>query len=169
MVFCRILCYNLFKKGDVYMAKIIKINEDVVSIGTDDGSIKEVRTSDISFDPSIGDEVEIYETEENLIVAKKEEKKENNNSGININVSNNQNGGQPMYIANNTKAVNKVIYCLLAFFLGGIGVHKFYAGKISTGILFILFCWTLIPSFIAFIDFIIGLCKKADTNGNILV
>ena len=152
------------------MANIIKINGDIVSIGTDTGGIKEVRITDINFTPDVGDEVEIYETENNLIVTKKEEKRDNNsNSGININVSNNQNAPQPTYIANNTKAVNKVVYCLLAFFLGGIGVHKFYAGKIGTGILFILFCWTFIPSFIALIDFIIGLCKKADANGNILV
>ena len=155
------------------MARIIKINNDIISIGMNDGGIKEVRMADMNFIPNIGDEVEVYETENNLIVAKKEEKRENaSNSGININVSNNQANTTPMYIANNTKAVNKVVYCLLALFLGGLGVHKFYAGKIGTGILFIMFCVIFsifIPSFIAFIDLIIGLCKKADNNGNILV
>lgn len=153
------------------MSKILKLNGEVVVIGTDDGGIKEVRAVDLNFAPAVGDEVEIYETENNLIVTKKAEKNDssNANSGININVSNSQNGQQPTYIANNTKAVNKVVYCLLAFFLGGIGVHKFYAGKIGTGILYLLFCWTFIPGFIAFIEFIIGICKKSDANGNILV
>lgn len=152
------------------MAKIIKVNGDIISIGTDEGGIKEIRTTDINFTPKVGDQVEIYETENDLIVTKKEEKKESNpNAGININVSNNQSGVQPTYIANNTKAVNKIVYCVLAFFLGGIGIHKFYAGKIGTGILFILFCWTGIPFLISIIDFIVGLCKKADANGNILV
>lgn len=62
---------------------------------------------------------------------------------------------------------NKAAYCLLAFFLGGIGVHKFYIGKVGTGLLYLLFCWTFIPSFCALIDFIVGLCKNSDENGNI--
>ena len=33
------------------------------------------------------------------------------------------------------RKVNKVIYCVLALFLGGFGVHKFYAGKNIAGIM----------------------------------
>ena len=72
------------------MAKILKIDGDVVSIGTNDGGIKEVRRSDINFTPKVDDEVEIFETEGNIIVTKKEAQQQfNPNSGININVSNN--------------------------------------------------------------------------------
>ena len=113
------------------MSKIIKVTEQVVLIGTNEGGIKEVRIEDLNFVPVVGAEVEIFETENNVIVTKKEkeQKDTNTSNGININVSNNQSNGQPVYIANNTKAVNKIVYCVLAFFLGGIGVHKFYAGK----------------------------------------
>ena len=155
------------------MAKIISIQNEIVSIGTDEGSIKEVRMMDLNFSPSVGDEVEIFETENKMLVTKKEKPVEQTAipaGGININMNNNQTQTAPAtVIANGTKAVNKLVYCLLAFFLGGVGAHKFYAGKTGTGILFIIFCWTFIPAFIALIDFIVGLCKKSDANGMILV
>ncbi|MBO8442875.1 MAG: TM2 domain-containing protein [Spirochaetes bacterium] len=92
---------------------------------------------------------------------------------ININVSNSIEGQNQAaaYVpsSKSTKVVNKIVYCLLAFFLGGLGFHRFYAGKIGTGILYLLFCWTFIPSLLALIDFIIGLCKRSDSNGNIAV
>lgn len=49
---------------------------------------------------------------------------------------------------------NKTTAALLALFLGGIGIHRFYVGHIVLGIFYALFCWTFVPSFIAFIDFI---------------
>ncbi len=158
------------------MAKILEIKENVISIGTDDGSIKEVRASDLNFVPHIGDKIEIFETETKTIISKIEEI---NNTGyqmppggININMNNNQNVQQPgnVYVPGNaTKAVSKVAYCLLCLFLGGIGVHKFYAGKTGQGLLYLFFCWTFVPSLIAVVDLIIALTKPADSNGMILV
>lgn len=65
--------------------------------------------------------------------------------------------------------VNKVIYLLLIFFLGGFGVHYFYAGKNFKGVLCLLFCWTFIPTIIAVFVFISTLFKPADRNGNIFI
>lgn len=52
---------------------------------------------------------------------------------------------------------SRITAALLAFFLGGFGVHKFYLGRTGAGILYLLFFWTFIPAFIAFIEFIIYL------------
>jgi len=50
---------------------------------------------------------------------------------------------------------SRVIAIVLALLLGGIGAHKFYLGRIGMGILYLLFCWTFIPSIVAFIEGII--------------
>lgn len=52
---------------------------------------------------------------------------------------------------------NRVAAALLAFFLGYLGVHKFYLGKIGQGFLYLIFCWTGIPAIIAFIEAILYL------------
>ncbi|MGL5254933.1 MAG: TM2 domain-containing protein [Brevinema sp.] len=44
---------------------------------------------------------------------------------------------------------------LFTLFLGGVGGHKFYLGERGKGFLFLLFSWTLIPSFLALIDLIL--------------
>ena len=54
---------------------------------------------------------------------------------------------------------NKVTAALLAFFLGGLGVHRFYLGQ-WWGIFYLLFCWTLIPGLIAVIECIVFLCTS---------
>lgn len=50
---------------------------------------------------------------------------------------------------------SRIAAALLAFFLGGIGVHKFYLGQTGFGILYLLFCWTFIPALVALIEFIL--------------
>ena len=42
--------------------------------------------------------------------------------------------------------------CLFAWFLGGLGAHHFYLGHPALGVVYLLFCWTLIPSTIAFVE-----------------
>jgi TM2 domain-containing membrane protein YozV/cold shock CspA family protein len=64
---------------------------------------------------------------------------------------------------------NKIVAALLAFFLGMIGIHKFYLGKNGAGIIMLL-CGTigwilfaippLVVALIAFIEFIIYLVKS---------
>ncbi|BFD24833.2 MAG: TM2 domain-containing protein [Candidatus Parcubacteria bacterium] len=51
---------------------------------------------------------------------------------------------------------------LLALFLGGFGIHKFYLGKTTPGVFYLLFCWTFIPAILAFIDFIIILSTNKE-------
>lgn len=41
---------------------------------------------------------------------------------------------------------------LLALFLGGLGFHKFYLGRVGWGVLYLIFCWTFIPGIVAFIE-----------------
>lgn len=59
-----------------------------------------------------------------------------------------QPAGQPQIIINNqtvsnpvvvpgVSSKNKMVALLLCIFLGGIGAHKFYVGKIGTGILYL--------------------------------
>ena len=57
--------------------------------------------------------------------------------------------------------VNKVIYILVAIFLGGIGVHKFYADKVGQGLLHLAFFWTGIPSIVAIVHAIIVAFTKS--------
>jgi len=52
---------------------------------------------------------------------------------------------------------NRLVAALLAFFLGGIGAHKFYLGDMNTGILYLIFFWTFIPAVLGIIDGVIYL------------
>lgn len=44
--------------------------------------------------------------------------------------------------------VNKAIYVIVALFLGGLGIHKFYADKFGQGLFHLLFSGQVsLPSF----------------------
>lgn len=102
--------------------------------------------SELNFKPVVGEIVEVFTSDDKTVIYR--------------------NGKSPA-LPPKGRPVNQLAYCLFAFFLGGLGVHKFYAGKIGQGIVYLLFCWTLIPAIIAFVEAIIGVTKKADAKGNI--
>ena len=74
-----------------------------------------------------------------------------NNDNINTNTNNNMNGG------NIGRQKNKWVALLLCFFIGFLGGHKFYEGKVGMGILY-LFTLGLFGIGV-FIDFIVLLFK----------
>lgn len=47
---------------------------------------------------------------------------------------------------------DKTTAFVLAWFLGGFGVHKFYLGENVAGLLYFITCWTLIPAVVAFFE-----------------
>lgn len=55
---------------------------------------------------------------------------------------------------------NRITAALFAIILGGLGIHHFYLGRIWLGILYIVFCFTWIPSIIGIIEGIILLCMS---------
>lgn len=62
-----------------------------------------------------------------------------------------------------TSTKSQSVAVLLAAFLGGIGIHRFYLGKTVSGILYLLFCWTGIPGIIAFFEiFFIAFMSQTD-------
>ena len=61
-----------------------------------------------------------------------------------------------------SKGRSKGVAIILCLLLGCIGVHKFYLGRSGQGVLYLLFCWTFIPTILAFIDFIVLLCTSEE-------
>ena len=57
---------------------------------------------------------------------------------------------------------NKLVALLLWFFLGGFGVHRFYVGDISGGIVYVVclfLSWLIVPGIILFVIWIVDLIE----------
>jgi TM2 domain-containing membrane protein YozV len=50
---------------------------------------------------------------------------------------------------------DKNVAAILALVMGGIGVHKFYLGRIGAGVLYLIFSLTFIPTLLGVIDFFV--------------
>ncbi|MCF7820530.1 MAG: TM2 domain-containing protein [Candidatus Pacebacteria bacterium] len=52
------------------------------------------------------------------------------------------------------KRKNLYLALILAILLGFFGIHKFYLGKIKSGVLYLLFSWTFVPAILTIFDVI---------------
>lgn len=128
------------------MDKVVKIDNEYIFIGRSDGRLLKIRRNQFTNKPNLGDVVELFENEDEIVVTvikQYGEKQENK--------------------------VNKVIYLLLTIFLGTLGIHKFYAKHYVKGILYLLFAWTIIPFLLNIIEFFVVFYKDSDKYGNIYV
>jgi TM2 domain-containing membrane protein YozV len=50
---------------------------------------------------------------------------------------------------------SRIIAGLLALFLGGLGVHKFYLGQTKKGLIYLVLSWTCVPAVLSFIEAIL--------------
>lgn len=61
------------------------------------------------------------------------------------------------------KGKSRLAAALFALFLGGLGAHKFYLGRIGWGVIYVLLSWTFIPAILGFIEAILlFLMSEAD-------
>lgn len=53
----------------------------------------------------------------------------------------------------------RVVAALLAAFLGTFGFHKFYLRQVFQGVIYLLLCWTGIPTVLGWIEAVLYLIK----------
>ena len=135
-------------------AKIIKSDDVNVTLGYDDGRFEEVPRAALNLGEFAHDgmTLEVYQNGDQKVYAIAK----TTNAGVSTDAS-------------GKHKVSKLAYVLCALLVGGIGVHKFYAGRVGLGIVYLLFCWTFIPALIALIEGIVAATKTADADGNIWV
>jgi TM2 domain-containing membrane protein YozV len=60
---------------------------------------------------------------------------------------------------------DKNVAAILALFLGFLGAHKFYLGRIGSGVLYLMFSFTFIPALLGLIDFfVLALMDRDEFN-----
>ena len=50
------------------------------------------------------------------------------------------------------KRKDATVGVLLALFLGGLGGHRFYMGQTGLGVVYILLCWTFVPTVVGLVE-----------------
>jgi TM2 domain-containing membrane protein YozV len=60
------------------------------------------------------------------------------------------------------KLSRRVAAAIFAIIFGSFGIHRFYLGQTGWGILYVLFCWTLIPAVAGLIEGILYLTMSEE-------
>ena len=58
--------------------------------------------------------------------------------------------------------MSKTLIGVLAILFGAYGIHHFFLGHIKRGVLYILFCWTLVPTVLSIAEGIHILCMSEE-------
>lgn len=99
-----------------------------------------------------------------------EELKSNSSGNIVINNNNNNNNNNTVaggvFTGELISPKSWLVTLLLCLFLGGIGIHRFYVGKIGTGILMLILAFTGISFIWCLIDLVMIIVSKfTDSQG----
>lgn len=131
------------------MSEILGINEGIVKVGEDDGSITNVPIASLHFsNPEVGNRVRVYKDGDAFIVKREES----------ITSSIVANDGD-------RRKINKIAYILITFFLGWLGIHRFMRGQVGLGVVMIIFGWLTFGIW-WLVDFIISLAKLSSYPGD---
>ena len=66
--------------------------------------------------------------------------------------------------------INKILYLVIVFFLGGLGVHKYLNGRIVPGIVQLVLSILFIGFIITLVEFILDIIKcPSDDNGEMTI
>jgi len=60
--------------------------------------------------------------------------------------------GAPQPGAPGESSRSRIVAAVLALLFGWFGMHKFYLGRTSAGVLYLVFFWTVVPALLALID-----------------
>lgn len=142
----------------IYKVLQVDMIKGTATIGDDaSGTMEAHPLSDFKYTPNIGDAVNVYRqgTETMILLAEDHAKEDDRPS----------------------QKVNRLVYALLAFFLGDLGIHHFYAGDSARGVKYLLLSiflsWTIIVPIVIWFKCIFQgvrvLSMPSDPDGNVIL